>query len=268
MAEQHNQAEHNQPAGQATANRAIHLFLVAVIGIAFVGFFVGIRQGTPVSEPPEPERADRPRDPEAIPATSYVDFDRRTHGPNRDWSSVLGDLEQPDVDFFAMPQRTEAERRAVLAARAERRAYKGAPPTVPHPVDQMSAASCMACHGEGLQIGEVRASRMSHDFMTNCTQCHVEQQSPDLRSYTLADNHFQPLEEPLGGERAWHGAPPTIPHSTFMREDCLACHGPQGSEPIRTTHPWQTNCMQCHAPSAALDQAVYDDMPSFLEGLR
>jgi nitrate reductase (cytochrome), electron transfer subunit len=58
-----------------------------------------------------------------------------------------------------------------------------------------------------------------------------------------------------------------VPHPIFMRENCLSCHGAAGPEPIRTTHPWQTNCLQCHAPSAVLDQIVRDDRPSLLSGV-
>lgn len=263
MADQMSDAE-----SRSTTGRAVHVMLIVVIGVALVGLFVGIWQGTPVYEARPVDRSDRPHDPQAIPATSYAEFDRRTHGPNSDWSSHLGDLNQPEPDLFTLPNRTEAGRRAVLNTRAERRAYRGAPPVVPHPVDQLGTASCVACHQDGRMILDVRAPKMSHDFLANCTQCHVEQQSPDLAAFSMPSNHFDPLGESLGGERAWDGAPPTIPHSTFMREDCQACHGPAGPEPIRTTHPWQTNCTQCHAPSAALDQAVYDDQPSFLDGVR
>lgn len=251
----------DQPSGSTTVSgRAMHLFLAGVIALAFVGLFVGIRQGTPAPSPgqrPPDRAATSADDSDAIPAMAYLDFDRRAVGPNREWRSVLSDLDQPDEDMFAYPHRTEAGRRAVLAARAERRAFDGAPPVVPHPIDQMSSTSCMACHGEGLRIGELRASKMSHQYMPNCTQCHVEQRSPDLPDLETARNTFAGFEAPLGGERAWHGAPPTIPHTTFMRENCMACHGQTGPEPIRTTHPWQTNCLQCHAPSAVLDQGVY-----------
>jgi cytochrome c-type protein NapB len=56
------------------------------------------------------------------------------------------------------------------------------------------------------------------------------------------------------GVRAYTGAPPEIPHSTWMRETCLACHGGTGAEGLRTRHPQRQSCTQCHAPSAGLNQ--------------
>jgi cytochrome c-type protein NapB len=53
-----------------------------------------------------------------------------------------------------------------------------------------------------------------------------------------------------------------VPHTTFMRESCLSCHGPTGADPIRTTHAWRTNCLQCHAPSAVLDQLGFEHGPA------
>lgn len=260
--------EAHQP--QPPTARALHLVLIAIIGLAFVGFFVGIRQGTTVPDLSPPDRTAAPSHTDTIPDTAYSDFDRRTFGPNRNWQSSLADVEQPTIDLieFDDPNRSDAGRRAVLAARDERRAFHGAPPVVPHPIDQMGTASCMACHGDGLHIGRgVRAPMMSHVYMPNCTQCHAEMLSPDLDPFVLAENTFEGSDAPLGGQRAWIGAPPTIPHHVFMRENCMACHGPTGPEPIRTTHPWQTNCMQCHAPSALLDQVVTEDHPSLLSEL-
>jgi nitrate reductase (cytochrome), electron transfer subunit len=244
------------PTGQGgPLTRAVHLALAGVIGLAFVGFFVGIRQGTTVPELRPPQRGPIEPHPDAVPATAYRDFDRRLLGPNRDWRSTLADLAQPPVDLFAPPQRSEETRLVALSARAERRAFDGAPPVVPHPIDQMGTASCLVCHGEGLMIGKgVWAPRMSHAYLANCTQCHVEQQAVQLEPLSQPSNEFEPFRSTAGGSRAWPGAPPTVPHPVFMREDCLSCHGPAGSEPLRTTHPYRASCLQCHAPSAALDQ--------------
>jgi cytochrome c-type protein NapB len=245
--------------------RAVQLFLAGVIGLAFVGFFVGIRQGVPAPQAEPPPRNPAEPHPEVIPATAYRDFDRRRVGPNRNWHSTLVSLPQPPLDLFQPPRRTEAGRRETLAVRAQRRAFDGAPPVVPHPVDQRSTTSCLVCHGEGASIGmapdgsTLRATKMSHGFLANCTQCHVEQQAVEFAEFPQAENLFQGRAAPLGGRRAWKGAPPTVPHSSFMRESCLSCHGPAGAEPIRTTHAWRTNCLQCHAPSAVLDQSSSDD---------
>lgn len=244
--------------------RAVQLFLAGVIGMAFVGFFVGIRQGAPPPDPKPVVREAPQSHPDAIPATAYRDFDRRRLGPNRDWKTTLTSLQQPTVDLFAKPERSEVGRREVLEKRSSRRAFDGAPPVVPHPIDQRSTTSCLACHGAGLAIGSsadnvVRATKLSHGVLANCTQCHVEKQAIDLERLPQPENTFVGKPAPFGGRRAWNGAPPTVPHSVFMRESCLSCHGPAGAEPIRTTHAWRTNCLQCHAPSAVLDQVTESD---------
>lgn len=251
--------------------RAAQLFLAGVIGMAFVGFFVGIRQGAPPPEP-KPVVHETPEiQTDAIPATSYRDFDRRRLGPNRAWKSTFTSLAQPAIDLFARPERTDEGRRAALDKRASRRAFDGAPPVVPHPIDQRTTASCLVCHGDGVAIGTASAGpiwapKMSHGVLANCTQCHVEQQAAELEAMPMPPNHFAGRPAPLGGRRAWTGAPPTVPHTVFMRESCLSCHGPSGSEPIRTTHAWRTNCLQCHAPSAVLDQISPDDRAPWSTG--
>lgn len=266
----------------------LQIALMVVISAAIVGYFVGLtgpREGGPVPWRPLPEGATTsaatsagarpdlerpPLDPRtaAIPATSYSDMRASRVGPNREWSSSLASLVQPTVDPFAMADQRNvdaevllAELRDSLADRATRRAYNGAPPVVPHAVDQISAANCIACHGPGLAVEDRRASRMPHALLGNCVQCHVEQagaaptgtDGTQIAPLTVA-SAFVGLPAPENGERAWIGAPPTIPHSTLMRIDCLACHGPTGPLGMRSSHPWRANCLQCHAPSSVLDQ--------------
>jgi nitrate reductase (cytochrome), electron transfer subunit len=244
--------------------RIVQILLVTVIGMAFVGLVVGMRQGATVYEPTEIAYQPAAEFPSAVPATSYQDFDRRRFGPNSEWSSTLDDLSAPPLDPEAVVQWDEQTRAALLSDRAGRRAFDGAPPVVPHPIDQMSTASCVACHADGRQIAGIRAPQMSHGLLRNCTQCHVEQQSGELGSTTRVRNSFLGLEAPLVGGRAWEGAPPTIPHATLMRDNCLSCHGSAGPEPIRSSHPWRSSCLQCHAPSAELNQAPLLERPQFL----
>ena len=66
-------------------------------------------------------------------------------------------------------------------------------------------------------------------------------------------NTFIGLDLPGKGSRAHALAPPTTPHKTFMRENCLSCHGPTGNWRIKTKHPYRTQCLQCHAPEAGQD---------------
>ena len=171
--------------------------------------------------------------------------------PNVGWDRGLSQLKTDRPDVFAPVTRTDAMKLAALADRAKNRAYDGAPPTVPHPVDSQSVAACLACHGEGVRVGDRVASKLSHPVMTNCTQCHVEQAPVPVES------GFAGVYRAGPGERASPGAPPTIPHHTWLRENCTSCHGLVTRPGTRTTHPWLTNCTQCHAPSAALDQVGF-----------
>lgn len=137
--------------------------------------------------------------------------------------------------------------------RAARRAYDGAPPTIPHDDWGMR---CGACHdAQGVAVAGVGFAPASpHDgtdvagATTRCGQCHV----PVTDRGTFVRSGFVGLAQDLRpGERATPGAPPTIPHRTLMRENCLACHdGPGAREAFRTSHPERTRCRQCHVPIA------------------
>lgn len=220
--------------------------LVAAVaaGVALFGLLTGLR------EPPRPDRpAPTVVHHGAVPAAvDYTDLPTATIRPNARWTPSLAELKSDRPGVFGPVMRTEPMRQAALADRAKNRAYDGAPPTIPHPVESQTVASCLACHGEGLKIGDRVASKMSHAVMTNCTQCHVEQSPARVESAFVGVYRAGP------GERASPGAPPTIPHHTWLRENCNACHGLVTRPGTRTTHPWLTNCTQCHAPSATLDQ--------------
>ncbi len=194
--------------------------------------------------------------PEAPAATAYGELATTSRGPNAQWQAHLDTLR-----FTPPPPEThdgrEERRKVSLAARASRRAYDGAPPVIPHEVSERSSASCVACHGEGLVIGDRRAPRMAHPPYQSCTQCHARGDNPQLPSGLEVDNTFvAKAVESRGGPRAWSGAPPTTPHSTWMREECASCHGVLGPPGLRTTHPERASCTQCHAPSASLEGGV------------
>lgn len=148
-----------------------------------------------------------------------------------------------------------SEKRAALVHRTRNRAFDMAPPTITHPASGLTDASCLACHETGFGMGPQLASRMSHVMHSNCTQCHVEEDRSDLPWKTEPPaNAFQGVIRAGPGDRPTIGAPPMIPHTTWMRSDCLSCHGPISQEGLRTTHPYLTNCQQCHVASAQLDQ--------------
>jgi cytochrome c-type protein NapB len=150
-----------------------------------------------------------------------------------------------------------------IDAREARRAYHGAPPVIPHPAGQGGAPECLACHDGGVRFGALRAPGYPHERLTSCTQCHAMAE-PDppwgRRSEGLAvdprdvPSQFRGEPTPPAGPRWTDISPPTIPHATVMHERCISCHGPNGRDALKSTHPQRQNCEQCHAPRVQLDQ--------------
>jgi cytochrome c-type protein NapB len=223
------------------------LVTAGVIGIALFGFLTGIREPARASRP-TPTPVDRGSVPAAV---EYSQLPTATLRPNAGWKQHISQLRSDTPEIFAPVVRTEEMKMSALADRAKNRAYDGAPPPIPHPTQGQTLASCVACHEEGLRVGDRIATKMSHALLTNCTQCHVEQ------SGTAVENGFIGLYRAGPGDRANPGAPPTIPHHTWLRENCNSCHGLLTRPGTRTTHPWLTNCTQCHVSSAALDQVDF-----------
>lgn len=150
----------------------------------------------------------------------------------------------------------EAARARSLVARAARRAYDGAPPELPHSEDFGGTLACLDCHESGRVIGNRVARPMSHQPMTNCTQCHVSRRPEaltDLEPPVPVVQGFVGLLSPGPGLRMSPGAPPTMPHTSLLRVRCLSCHGENGYEGLRTDHPSRASCTQCHLPMAARD---------------
>lgn len=238
-------------------SRPTQILLAAAIAAAAIGFFVGIDDGVPRSEienafEPQPSSRQSEEGEDASAAVTYEQLGAlgpAALGGNR---YTVADLGVPEVDLSKEVAIDASAKPATLADRALRRAYDGAPPTIPHDVDQMTAGSCVACHATALRVGENSAPLIPHAYYANCQQCHVVESSL-FDSRPLATSRFVGLPAPKEGARAWKGAPPTIPHATWMRENCRACHGPTGSLGLRTSHPGRANCLQCHARSASMD---------------
>jgi cytochrome c-type protein NapB len=256
-----------------------------VISVTVVGYFTGLqapmsRGGFAESSSPlvvaTTDSAAAPGKAGVVPATAYSQMAELMRTRSAGQRSRLTDLKPFVVSVPASEAEylstaspiTLADKNFALAARALNRAFNGAPPTVPHPVDQVSSQSCMACHGEGFATSTLRASKMSHQYLDNCTQCHVEQNPRHMTAQEFRESTFVGLPAPTEGPRAYPGAPPQIPHTTWMRVDCLSCHGTASTFGIRTTHPWRDNCLQCHAPSSELDQVKLDPTPAFLQPLK
>ena len=171
-------------------------------------------------------------------------------------ASALAALSASAQNTRAVPH-DEAAWQAARERRAHARAYDGAPPVIPHPIDQRGMPNCVTCHERNLRIGDKVAPSPSHASYTSCTQCHVVTQAPLPVMATLSDepkldNGFAGLESAGKGTRAWPGAPPVIPHTSWMRERCASCHG--SLHGLHSSHADRQSCTQCHAPSAELDQ--------------
>jgi nitrate reductase (cytochrome), electron transfer subunit len=158
------------------------------------------------------------------------------------------------ADYAAMP--AEPNRKRTREVYYARRAYPGAPPVIPHPVDERQAfgKACLACHGEGGWVPrfEAYAPVTPHPEMASCRQCHVPQAGQP--AFRASDWHTP--APPALKAAAMPGSPPPIPHALQMRENCRACHaGPGAVDVLRTTHPQRVSCRQCHALAAPAAEA-------------
>lgn len=247
----------NQDPKLSAHKKAASVGLAVVLIFAVSGYFMGLRQTAHTAASRDLSQIAQSSTgakltPEVPIAKSYREMGNLPK-PNTSWSNILAKLQSKVTNDFTTLEVSPEKRAEAITQRTARRAYDGAPPVIPHPIEQISAVNCMACHGEGKLIKDRVASKMSHVFMSNCTQCHVP-----AGFGTPVENHFHGAATLAKAERAYEGAPPTIPHPTLMRADCMSCHGPTGSHGLRTTHPWRQSCAQCHAQSADLDQRGFE----------
>jgi cytochrome c-type protein NapB len=274
--------EDDKPTGRLAA-----MLLFGVIAIAAIGYVVGINDGVPrqattetrspmldVHAPASIDGAQRDAGTEIgtsapVLATSYSEMRRAETGPTSRWKPTINQIPQLQFDLFEEFKPSEEDKLQSLAVRASRRAFNGAPPIIPHEIERTDDAACYACHGKGMRIENRVANQMSHGFLANCTQCHSPPAPKPFANVDAAvETTFVGLPAPKQGSRAYPGAPPTIPHSTWMRDNCLACHGREaGWAGLESTHPWRVNCEQCHAPSATLNQAITPSAFSFLPAI-
>lgn len=225
------------------------VLVTAVIFLAFVGFWLGVRppQGQAnIVGPSHEGRGDAPA------ARSNAELAERPWRKTELWRAPPAAITEPV---------TTADRQAfaeALAKRSERRAFEGAPPTIPHPVAQASGVECLACHASGADIAGRRAPVMSHEPFTMCTQCHVPETfalgvTADSAAATAA-NAFEGAPRAGDAYRFGPGSPPQTPHSVWMRPRCLSCHGEVGTPGLQTAHPERLACEQCHTSAGAANQ--------------
>lgn len=259
------------PPARTTGRKLAVVAGLVSLTVGLSGFFMGLLQTdraaagtraarTPTRLPSEPAQLypEAPR---------YTDLPSGRLRPNRDWTVSLTTLARPATETrFTPAVLTEADLSRLRTTRNVRRQYDGAPPVAPHPTDQMSSAACLQCHGQPTVVSGLSVPQISHPRYTNCIQCHVSSVGPAswwrARAEALSDgNSFTGKPQPGQGTRAYVGAPPTIPHTTWMREDCMSCHGPGGTAALRTSHPNRQSCTQCHAPNATLDARFASGLP-------
>lgn len=226
--------------------------LAIVGGIAFVGFWVGLRQSpavaeyTSFSEEAIAQNAVAARTNEELSITPWSSSAER-------WAPAPGMVADP------VTTKDKGAYEAAMDARALARAYEGAPPTIPHPVGQGSARECVVCHQSGAQVGTATAPPIPHQAYTSCSQCHVPQAGPlpamNPPSFApLTESDFVGHRQAPAPYQAYLGAPPQQPHTSFMREECGSCHGRQGRPGLQSSHPERQSCQQCHTPSAVVDK--------------
>jgi len=256
--------------------RSAALLLTGVIGIAMVGYLRGINEDMqhyigPATAPPGPVPTAAVADSSAaMLSATYSEMRRMETGPTSKWEPKL-EWHPAEYDYrrcitchdphSAAVQPNGEDKLRSLATRATRRAFNGAPPVIPHAVERTDDAACYACHGQGVRVGQRVANRMSHGLLINCLQCHAAPPPTVFAHLEVAvANTFMGLPAPTSGARAFPGAPPVIPHSTWMREQCLSCHGGEAGWPgLEVPHRWRTDCRQCHGVSAQLEQAAVAD---------
>lgn len=137
-----------------------------------------------------------------------------------------------------------------LAEFYDLRQYPGAPPRIPHEVDQSFRSGepdCLSCHEKGGYSPEYDAFTpvTPHPENSLCYQCHTPLPDEDKR---FVESHWKSIEPPRLGQSSLGGSPPPVPHSLQLRENCIACHtGPAAVAEIRVSHAARGDCRQCHA---------------------
>ncbi len=237
--------------------------IVAIVSVS--GYFMGLNRSDASGDALSPWRdasGEKELSHEAYPeAPLYKDIPTTKWKANKNWVNSLADLPHANMDHTPRKPLTPEERTLIMTARADRRAYDGAPPTIPHAINYRDVESCTACHDPKANtlVGGKRTPAMSHPYMSNCTQCHAPKEGlgfMKVHSGTAAlvvPNKFKGNRGAGKGERAYPGAPPVMPHRVWMRQNCMACHGPGMPDAITTSHPQRANCLQCHAQNSDFD---------------
>ena len=188
----------------ARGPRSTGSILVIVVAIAILGFILGLVNETPpaMDRPVPVAIVPDPHDVTVITATPYWELPETGLGPTRHWVQSLQRLIRP-LDDTAGP--IEASKDSFVQ-RSLRRAYAGAPPVIPHAVNQLGFDSCISCHGESVSIGGKEARPLPHPYLENCLQCHGTRAPDLLGAIAEPANTFVGSVSPSRND----GPPPTL----------------------------------------------------------
>ena len=129
--------------------------------------------------------------------------------------------------------------------RMQLRLYDGAPPVIPHEIEEIGRRDCLSCHekGNAKKNGKL-AGITPHPAWTNCKQCHVPQENVPV----FQKNEFSGVWYTGGIKKANPAGPPYIPHLQQYRENCSVCHTGKTAHPaVVPMHGGErSNCVQCH----------------------
>ncbi len=249
--------------------KATTIVVSVVFTISASGFFMGMRQTIhetgQTTNPIELPHNMLEQHPQIKGAVDYKDIANAGFGPNAEFKSQLSSLRSTPSEA-PQPYPLSVSEEQLRAKRNSLRAYDGAPPIVPHPIAQDSAASCLQCHRQSTRISDVIAPAISHPEYTSCTQCHVSGKGLGSRWNTAefdlhTGNRFSGDHEKKIAEQAYPDSPLTIPHTLHMRQNCISCHGELGTSPIRTSHPERQSCSQCHVPGSNVEKQNFAESP-------
>lgn len=249
---------------QASSKSLLLVGLVIVSIVSISGVFMGMRHSPKGEQGYKPwlsQPAAHQEEGEHLQkAPRYGDIADCEWKADSGWVNSLSTLPQASEEQFELPVMSEKERADVVKHRAERRAYDGAPPVIPHAINTREVQSCVSCHGADSKvvIAGKNTPKMSHPMLANCTQCHTPSEGSNfLKGNDLAglniESAFVGAKSPGSGGKAYDGAPPVMPHRLNMRQNCMACHGNGMVNAVSTSHPQRKNCLQCHAANASFD---------------
>lgn len=255
----------NQNGAEIACSKSVILVVLLTASIVSIsGVFMGMRH-SPKDEQGYKPWLNQPNghasdDHHVHVAPRYADIPESDWKVDSHWVSHLNTLPKASDEQVELPVMSAAERGEVIAHRAERRAYDGAPPVIPHAIQSIEVQSCVACHSAdaNVLIAGKETPKMSHPMLANCTQCHVPSEGENfLKGNEIAGLNVESLfvgaSSPGKGDKAYDGAPPVVPHRLNMRQNCMACHGNGMANAVSTSHPQRKNCLQCHAPNATFD---------------